>query len=305
MTPMTDRPRYADEGPEEAGDESPDGPPAALFGGEMTDPRVLSVAELRELDRVAVEELGFPSALLMENAANGAARCVARALDVLEPGPVLVVAGPGNNGGDGLAAARHLLIRGHTVVVALLGEDDRLSAGARLNLHALLAGGGLEIVRELGDTDEGAFEALRALLTRVRPAVVLDGLFGTGLNRAPAGAALGLIRAINAGRTAGDAGCVVSLDVPSGLDADTGSPLGEAVRADLTVSFGALKKGFFTLEAQDFLGEVELVSIGVPAGVVARFGAAPAAGGGAYGRLEGVSGSAPGEPTGRGRGAGE
>lgn len=237
----------------------------------MAEPRVMTREELRALDRVAVEEMGVPSILLMENAAIGATRVVTRALDVLEPGPVVVIAGIGNNGGDGLAMARQLHLRGYGVHVLIVGRRDRLAVDAAVNLRALETCN----VRPWWGDDQDANVVYQEVLSRcvaLTPAVVVDGLLGTGLSRDVEGAALGAIRAINEARKTGSARFVVALDLPSGLDADTGRPLGAAVRADATVTFAALKMGFFTLEAQPFVGEIELCPIGVPPELTARFG---------------------------------
>lgn len=250
-----------------------DATPTIAISTELAQPRVLSRDELRTLDRVAVDEMGVPSILLMENAAMGAARCIDRMLGVLEPGPVVVVAGPGNNGGDGLAVARQLHIRGHTVVVSLVGDEHGLTPDSAANLRAMRSCG--LVLDEVSDPDGRVVgEHLSARLAARSAAVVVDGLLGTGLNRDVVGPASGAIGAINEARRAGRAACVVALDLPSGLDADTGLPLGDAVRADATLTFAALKTGFFSLEAQPYLGEIVLLPIGVPPGLTGRFGAA-------------------------------
>ncbi|MBZ0171458.1 MAG: NAD(P)H-hydrate epimerase, partial [Phycisphaerales bacterium] len=207
---------------------------------EIADPRVLSRDELRSLDRIAVEEMGVPSILLMENAAMGAAGCIARMLDVLAPGAVAVLAGTGNNGGDGFAVARHLHILGHAVRVLLVGDEDRLTPDSATNRSALRACGvGIGVI---STTDEQvAYEQLLDWLNTHTPPLIVDGLLGTGLSRGVVGPLLGAIRAINRARSSGPAACVVALDLPSGLDADTGRALGDAVRADVTLTFAALK----------------------------------------------------------------
>lgn len=218
--------------------------------------------ELREIDRLAEAECGLPSLLLMENAGCGAARAVGHALDVLGDTRVLVLCGPGNNGGDGLAAARWLDYDGYDVTVALPGGMDDVRGDAGVNLHAARAGG-ISIVT----VEDGG---VAGLVDRVQPAVIVDALLGTGLSRAPEGTLSAAIEAVN---RAGRDGCtVVALDVPSGLDADTGTAPGVCVEADVTVTFAALKRGFRAQGAEGFTGEVVLVPIGVPRSLLERFG---------------------------------
>ncbi|HHN78854.1 MAG TPA: NAD(P)H-hydrate epimerase [Phycisphaerales bacterium] len=269
---------------------------------EMASPRVLSRDELRRLDADAVREMGVPSIVLMENAALGACRGVLRLLGGIGGGPVAVLCGTGNNGGDGLALARQLHIRGRRVRVLLTGDPDRLTPDAAANLTALKA---CRVEAEhLDAADEGGAErAAGDWLARVGPALIVDALLGTGLSREVRGPLRGVIEAIN---EAGKAGaCVVSLDLPSGLDADTGRPLGAAVRAHATMTFAALKRGFFTLEAQGFVGEIELLPIGVPSELTGRYGVVFEDTADAPSRFDPPHGSGETEPTGTGRDAGE
>jgi hydroxyethylthiazole kinase-like uncharacterized protein yjeF len=207
----------------------------------------------------------------MENAAIGAADAIERLPSPAGEAPVLIIAGPGNNGGDGLALARHLHIRGRRSTVLLAGDPERLSPDAGSNLRVLRTTG---VPIRIATTD--AAEATRDALESGGPAVVVDALFGTGLTRPLEGQPGGVVTAINSARRAGCIARVVALDVPSGLDADSGAPIGHpehpTVRADLTVTFAALKRGFFAIEAQEYLGGLVLVPIGVPPEFVARFG---------------------------------
>lgn len=202
--------------------------------------RVISVAQARAIDRDAVERLGMPSILLMENAARGTAEQARRLGDRW-----IVLCGTGNNGGDGLAAARHL---GPACAIRLLAEPDPARApDAALQLRILRAagrpiavGGGLEPV----------------------PAGVvwIDALFGTGLARPIDGLAAAWIAAMNAA-----CGPRLAVDVPSGLDADRGIPFGAAcVRADVTATFEAPKKGLVQPAAAPFVGTLVVVPLGLP-----------------------------------------
>jgi len=203
---------------------------------------LLTNAEMAEADQVAIAS-GTSGALLMENA--GAA--VASAVVACHPpgSKVVVVAGPGNNGGDGLVAARHLRQAGFQVAVCLVGAIDRIT----------------------GD----AAEALRAWDGPVTPAlkldgadVILDALFGAGLDRPVTGDALAAIEAINR------AGCaVVAVDLPSGINGTSGAVLGAAVRATKTITFFRKKPAHLLLPGRFYCGAVTVVEIGIAADVLA------------------------------------
>jgi NAD(P)H-hydrate epimerase len=200
----------------------------------------ISVAEARALDADAVSRLGMPSILLMENAARGVAEEARR----LGTRPV-ILCGPGNNGGDGLAAARHL---GRRSRVYLLAEPDPVaSPDAALQLRILRAAGYEVRVGE------------RPVPTREADAVWIDALFGTGLKRAIEGEAARFIEVFNAA-----GGAKLAVDVPSGLCADTGVPLGPTCRCDVTVTFHAPKHGLTAPSAKPLVGRVVVVPLGLP-----------------------------------------
>jgi NAD(P)H-hydrate epimerase len=214
--------------------------------------RPLSRAEVRSIDRMAAEELGLPTLVLMENAGRGAAdRLRAR----LRPGDrVAIACGPGNNGGDGAVVARHLDSWGHPVRVIWFVSPDHLSGDAAIQ-YTILAKSGID---QTSITEPVDFSGLWA-----DAAWVVDALLGTGLTRPVEGLLKSAIESINrSGRP------VLSLDLPSGLDADSGVPLGLSVRATFTVTFVAPKLGFSAPEASDYMGEVEVVEIGVPGKVL-------------------------------------
>ena len=187
---------------------------------------------MRALDRHTIEELGVPGPVLMESAG----RAVAEAVLARRPRRVHVVCGAGNNGGDGLVAARHLHALGVEVDVALLGAP-RGDAAAQL-----------ERARAFGVAEgDGAGADL-----------IVDAIFGTGLARAVEGAAARAIQAINAREA-----CVVAVDLPSGLDADTGQVHGVAVRADETITFGLPKLGLALEPGRSLAGAVSVARIGI------------------------------------------
>ncbi len=244
------------------------------------DAPTLSRDALRELDRLCVEEFGIPSIVLMENAARGIA---AQALLVADTGSIdaaVILCGPGNNGGDGLALARHLHNADISVLVMLTSPPDSCSGDARVNLE-ICQRMGLTIEPpppEIVSAGDWLDDALRfhPAGPDPSPCLVVDALLGTGLDRAVRGFILDVIRALNA-RTG--LGPVLSVDLPSGLDADTGRPLGGAVRADLTVTLAARKRGFASPEAAAFTGRVVVEGIGAPRALIERLADGAAHGG--------------------------
>jgi NAD(P)H-hydrate epimerase len=210
----------------------------------------LSRDEVRALDRRAIQDFGLPGVVLMENAGRGAADVLLR-LGVR--GRVLVCCGKGNNGGDGYVIARHLDNHHAPGRVLLFARPEELTGDAAVH-YQVIARSGLDIGVNAGAVDEAALAAELAAAEWV-----VDALFGTGLTgpvRAPLDR---VIAAINGGKAR-----VLAVDIPSGLDADTGQPLGPCVRAEHTVTFAALKKGFAVPAAQAWLGQVHLVDIGLP-----------------------------------------
>jgi NAD(P)H-hydrate epimerase len=190
----------------------------------------------------------------MENAGAGAARILAGlAADRPEdwPEPFQVLCGPGNNGGDGFVVARHLHNRGFAVAVHVIGAGGYAPGSDAAVNHEVARRMGLPLRRLEGPPDV-AEPALAA-------GTVVDALFGTGLARPLAAPFLDWVRAVNAsGRP------VAALDVPSGLDADTGVPLGAAIAARVTITFAAPKLGFARGEGPRLAGEVHVVDIGIP-----------------------------------------
>ncbi len=200
----------------------------------------------RALDTWATNTRGIPGGELMERAGTGLARaCEARSPD----GPVAVVCGKGNNGGDGLVAARLMRLNApdRDVRVLLLGDPGELRGDARANLERLPGAA----------PETFAGERLRGV------AVIVDALLGTGFSGEPRDPARSGIAAINAARAAGAQ--VVACDVPSGVDASTGEVLGEAVRAEQTVTFNAAKPGLWIRPGKQLAGEVTVIDIGIPA----------------------------------------
>jgi ADP-dependent NAD(P)H-hydrate dehydratase / NAD(P)H-hydrate epimerase len=207
---------------------------------------------MRAVDRWAIEKQGVPSMDLMERA--GAA--VARAVERLAPdGPVTVVCGKGNNGGDGLVVARLLRDDGHEVDVVCASSPDELKGDAEANLRRLPGPGPLRLDGQPWGGKDGERQPFD------RPAAVVDALLGTGFSGAPYGEAAEAIEAIERAGAP-----VVSVDVPSGVDASTGAVEGPAVHAAATVTFHAAKPGLWIRPGKDHAGTVETAEIGIPRG---------------------------------------
>ncbi len=214
---------------------------------------LLTASQMRELDRTAIEDWHVAGLVLMENAGKAAADQVEENFGELYPGPVTIVCGKGNNGGDGYVIARHLLNRGWDVATVVLAAREEISGDARANLDILSKSG--------ADLDFAGDEtALAELLEQHQPAgLVVDAIFGTGLSSEVSGYHARVIDWINSAAEA-----VVAVDVPSGIDATTGQVLGSAVFADLTVTFAAAKVGHVVYPAVEFVGDLVVADIGIP-----------------------------------------
>ena len=212
--------------------------------------RPLSRKESRAVDGTATRVLGIPSLCLMENAGAGAARI---ALQRLAPGSeTLCLCGPGGNGGDALVVARHLAIAGVRVRAISWGPAPRGDAAVQL---AICRAMGIPLISST------APDEVTTLLLACDPGtLVVDGLYGTGLERPIDGPTVQVVEAVNASGLP-----VLALDVPSGLDCDSGRPLGACIRATRTATFAAPKTGFSDPASRAWTGEVTVVSIGAPA----------------------------------------
>ena len=244
-------------------------------------PRRLTRAEARSVDGYVIETLGLPGLVLMENAGLNAAGAI---MDLLkaefvvdeDSARVSIVCGGGNNAGDGYVIARHLLAWGLSPTVYSLKPVEELDGDAAVNAKAWLKlGQGVEDLSKPGAVGE-ASERWR------QSHVVVDAVLGTGFSddKAPMRPGVAaVVRAISELRQApesaeggGFLGRIVAVDVPSGLDCDTGRPAGgeagAAVRADLTITFMAEKAGFAAAGAGRYVGRVVVADIGVPEAVV-------------------------------------
>ena len=233
--------------------------------------RYVTAKEMKELDSRAINQRGVPASLLMENAGKA---IVVEALKTGKKGKVFVFCGYGNNGGDGLVASRYLLRNNYPVETFLVGNPKPFSPEAQANYQALVAMNHTPLTlpsplapkahsplaRRGEDKGEGVIKTFDALPV---PDLVIDAIFGIGLKGILDEFFLKLIDRING------FGCpVIAADVPSGLDADTGKPLGAAVRAWKTVTLSYPKIGFQNPAAKEYLGEVICVDIGLPQNIM-------------------------------------
>jgi len=207
--------------------------------------KVLTHEQMRAADRAAIAA-GIPEIVLMENAAHGVLRALEARYSPLNSQRIAIFCGKGNNGGDGLAAARHLGVQRCTI--HLLAEPDPAKApDAALQLRILRAAGVPLVVGALPD------------LAQHSGAVWLDALFGTGLVRELTGRARAWVDAFDRAR-----GPKLAVDIPSGLHGDTGEVLGAACRADVTVTFVARKRGMATPNGLRHCGRIVVAGLGLP-----------------------------------------
>lgn len=219
---------------------------------------ILTRDQVRRIDRLAMERYGIVGLVLMENAGRGTAEVIRRSYG--ETGRALICCGTGNNGGDGCVIARHLHNAGWSVRLLIAGDESRRSADMAVNVRIVTAMG--LAVRATADR-----KSLVASVQSVsEDAIIVDALLGTGFRgdvRSPLAELIGEINAVSKR-------AVVAVDVPSGLDCDTGLPANATVRADLTITFAAQKIGFGQARASSYVGRVEVVDIGAPRELLAE-----------------------------------
>jgi ADP-dependent NAD(P)H-hydrate dehydratase / NAD(P)H-hydrate epimerase len=215
---------------------------------------LLTAAESRELDRLCQVKYGVPSYSLMTRAGEAVARTVERLWPDARAAGVLIVAGKGNNGGDGFVAGRAMLDTGEKVTVVLLARAADLKGDALRAYHEFVGKGGL--VREVTDESE-----LDSAFAGVRPGVIIDAIFGTGLKAEVSGPQRRAIETINR-LGASDHTPIVAVDIASGVDSDTGAVMGAGVEAAVTVTFGYAKYGHVSYPGAALCGELEISDIG-------------------------------------------
>lgn len=215
---------------------------------------VMDRAESRAFDSWAIQKLGIPGVVLMENAGRSCAEFILEKLKHKKNSKVCIFCGTGNNGGDGFVIARHLRNSGVNVAVVICGDKNKISGDAKINLDILeKLGGHIEII-DLNNPQIDRYVKDFAGDSDI----IADAIFGTGLSGQLSEQYKRLIEAINGLKKK-----VLAVDIPSGLDCDTGIPLGAAIIADWTITFAAVKKGFLNEDAKNFTGQIFVASIGV------------------------------------------
>ena len=215
-----------------------------------TPPDVLTRVQVRDVDRRAIEDYGLIGLVLMENAGRNAASLLQQ-LGV--NGPVVICCGKGNNAGDGFVIARHLENAGVDVKVLMAVPSSSLTGDAAVNFHVLQRAETSVIEPPVGDLKDFWSKELTPVDW------VVDALLGTGVQGALREPFLSAIGAINASGKK-----VFAVDLPSGMDCDTGQPLGDCIRATNTATFVAARPGFFSHQGSQFTGQVHVLDIGVP-----------------------------------------
>jgi len=218
----------------------------------------LTREQVREMDRKAIEEFGIPGVILMENAGIAVTKEVLRAAEAQPAAKIVVLCGKGNNGGDGYVVARHLFNRGLNPAVFVFASFDEIRGDAAVNL-AIIRKMGVD-VREI--IDESGMPAVEDAIRRA--GVIVDALLGTGL----AGEVRGLLRTVIEHINNNSGAEVVAVDIPSGLDANSGRILGVCVKAGVTVTFVAAKTGFSRGAGPQYTGRVSVAEISIPRQIV-------------------------------------
>ena len=210
---------------------------------------VSSVDEMRAMDRFAVERLGIPEAILMENAGQAAAEVLSREIGIRDR-RIVIFCGAGNNGGDGFVVARKIHADGGNAKVYLLGAPEKFRGAARMNL---------EILAKLSVDVQPVKSLKKIKMDCLHSHGIVDAVFGTGLDRDIVGVYRDIIALINASGKK-----VLSLDIPSGIHGDTGRIMGDAVRADFTVTFGLPKIGAMLYPGYEYCGKLYVSHISFP-----------------------------------------
>ncbi len=215
--------------------------------------KLVTAEEMRSLDEEAIKKIGIPSIVLMKNAGLKTAQVIEKEYSPLKGKYVGIFCGPGNNGGDGMVVARHLFNYGIKVKIFLLGKKEKLKKDAARNLAIAEK---MDIfIKEITSSEDVEF-----LKNELKEAeVVVDAILGTGSRGAPRGLMKEVITLINT--------CsknILALDIPTGVDADTGEVAGEAVKADYTVTFAYPKRGLYLYPGMDYAGRIKIVDIGIP-----------------------------------------
>lgn len=215
---------------------------------------VMSRQQVRSFDAWAINEAAIPGVVLMENAGRSCAEYIIQRFKSSRETKVCIFCGTGNNGGDGYVIARHLNNAGFKTAVVICGDKTKIKGDARINLDIIEKLG--VMISELDICSDNVFQQVRKFTTSCD--MVVDALLGTGLKGQLSSECAQLITCLNACECP-----IMAVDIPSGLDCDTGLPLPVCIEAELTVTFVAVKKGFVLPEAVKATGRIFIASIGV------------------------------------------
>lgn len=214
----------------------------------------MTVEQCRQFDQRAINVIGIPGAVLMENAGRGCAQIIIDRLKQSGGRKVCIFCGTGNNGGDGFVIARHLHNAGLLPSVFVCGESVKIKGDAEINYKIVLK---MNIpVGVIAPAAENVEEQVAAAGGDCD--LIADAIFGTGFKGVLKGGFEKIVKKINSLKKP-----IVAVDCPSGLDCDTGEPAGVAIKADITVTFAAAKRGFKTPQSQKYTGHIYVASIGV------------------------------------------
>lgn len=208
---------------------------------------LLNRNQLREIDRRSTDDFNIPGVVLMENASRAVAEIAEEMLGKIDGSRILILCGGGNNGGDGLAAARHLHNRGAAISLRFTTDPAQYKGDALINWRITSA---MKLDSAAADPNE---------IANAPSDLIIDAIFGTGLNKPPRAPFDQIVAAVEKRAVP-----VLAVDIPSGLDCDTGEPLGPTIRAVRTVTFVAEKTGFANPAARKFLGQITVAGIGCP-----------------------------------------
>lgn len=220
---------------------------------------VLSVEQCKQMDKETIDDIGIPGIVLMENAASEVYKKISNKGETF-----LILCGKGNNGGDGLALARKLAVEGKRVKTYIISNDDNYTESFRCNLNVLLnitEDEGIVFINDEKDIDDKFKIDLQIY------DIIVDAIFGVGLNKDINGIFKSVIEKVNEyGKY------IAAIDVPSGLNCDTGAVMGVSIKANETYTFEAIKKGFLNYNAFAYIGNIEVLKIGIPNNVKDNLG---------------------------------
>ncbi|MBI3459793.1 NAD(P)H-hydrate epimerase, partial [Candidatus Acetothermia bacterium] len=222
--------------------------------------KVLTGKAMAELDRIAIEEIGIPRLVLMENAGRSVFQIIQERVSEFAQKKIVIVCGKGNNGGDGLVVARHLMNAGASPQIFVLSLKEELSPDARVNAEIFERS---EVSVRYLDDDAQLSELAQVL---AHAELVVDAIFGTGFEGAARGLAAHAVELINLSSAS-----VFSIDIPSGVEGNTGYVLGPAVMADVTVTLELPKLGLLLYPGRGYVGDLVIGNVGYPRSLVENF----------------------------------